>query len=103
MSGDKKYREFLVTRTDDNKQLGLSLLIDSLNIGETATFVRKEALLIEQAAHKATQEKVKKLREALEFIIKMNLQTARDKYGDASKAEVWACVVTARQALAESE
>ena len=40
-----------------------------------------------------------KLRNALELIIKMNYQTAKDQYGDKSKADNWSCVTTAKQAL----
>jgi len=36
---------------------------------------------------------------ALNKIIEMNRQTALDKYGDAEKAESWACVSFARSAL----
>lgn len=45
------------------------------------------------------RQQMKEIVEALEKIIAMNLQTAHDKYGDTSKAETWACVITARQAL----
>jgi len=37
---------------------------------------------------------------ALEKIVSMNRQTASDQYGDADKAESWACVSVARAALA---
>lgn len=36
---------------------------------------------------------------ALEFIIAMNRQTAEDQYGDAEKAEKWACVTQSRSAI----
>lgn len=36
---------------------------------------------------------------ALEKIIEMNRQTAKEQYGDAEKAESWACVRIARAAL----
>ena len=39
------------------------------------------------------------LREAFDTIIQYNRNHARDQYGDAEKAERWACVVKARQAL----
>jgi len=38
-----KSMEFMVTRTKDNKQLGLSVLIDSLKLGETKGFIEKSA------------------------------------------------------------
>src|SRR5438093_1399486 len=40
------------------------------------------------------------MRKALEKIIEMNRQQAEDQYGDREKAENWACVRIARQALA---
>lgn len=40
---------------------------------------------------------------ALEKIIEMNRQHAKDQYGDANKAETWSCIVVAREALAEVE
>jgi len=40
---------------------------------------------------------------ALEQIIEMNVQYAIDRYGDASQAEMMACVSTARAALAEAK
>jgi hypothetical protein len=42
-----------------------------------------------------------RLREALEKIISMNRQQAADQYGDAEKAEKWACVIAASAALNE--
>lgn len=39
------------------------------------------------------------LRGALTKIIEMNRQHAQDQYGDANKAESWACVTVAREAL----
>lgn len=36
-------KEFTVTRTKDNCQLGLSVLINSLELGETKVFVEKSA------------------------------------------------------------
>jgi hypothetical protein len=39
---------------------------------------------------------------ALRKIIEMNRQHAEDQYGDANKAESWACIVVARKALAET-
>ena len=40
--------------------------------------------------------------EALEKIVQMNIQTAIDQYGDASKAENWACVEVARAAMEDT-
>ena len=40
------------------------------------------------------------LAEALRKIINMNRQHAADQYGDPEKAEAWACITTARAALA---
>lgn len=40
--------------------------------------------------------------QALEEIIEMNRQQATDQYGDAEKAEGWACVKIARKALREN-
>jgi len=53
------------------------------------------------AAHSMWKRKprVKKLEDALKRIILLNRQTAKDKYGDAEKAEEWACVKIARNAL----
>jgi hypothetical protein len=39
------------------------------------------------------------MRGALETIIQYNRDHARDQYGDAEKAERWACVVKAREAI----
>jgi hypothetical protein len=39
------------------------------------------------------------LLEALQTIIGFNRQQALDQYGDAEKAESWACVKTARHAI----
>lgn len=47
----------------------------------------------------AAREREGKLREALEKIIEMNRQHAEDQYGDANKAESWACIVVSRAAL----
>ena len=44
-------------------------------------------------------EIVLELMVALEFIIAMNRQTAKDQYGDAEKAEKWACVTQSRMAI----
>jgi hypothetical protein len=49
------------------------------------------------------KERIRKLREALEKIIAMNVQYAFDRYGDRSKAETMACVVESRQALQQDE
>jgi hypothetical protein len=40
------------------------------------------------------------LREAAEKVIEMNRQHANDQYGEADKAEAWACVQVLRAALA---
>jgi len=40
--------------------------------------------------------------DALQKIIEMNLQHAQDQFGDAEKAEHWACVVVARAALSKA-
>ena len=47
-------------------------------------------------------EKIKMLRDALEKIVEMNLQNAKDKYGDESMANGWSCVTVAREALSNS-
>lgn len=39
------------------------------------------------------------LLKALEKIVEMNRQHAEDEYGDAEKAESWACVTVARKAI----
>lgn len=44
MTKPKSLEEFLVTRTFDNRQLGLTNLVESLELGESATFVRLTAL-----------------------------------------------------------
>ncbi|NTU99086.1 hypothetical protein HGA64_03715 [Candidatus Falkowbacteria bacterium] len=59
---------------------------------------------------KAATEEIRRLRgvnhdllEALERIVEFNRQTARDKYGDPNVAETWACVITARAAIAKAK
>jgi Zn-finger nucleic acid-binding protein len=47
--------------------------------------------------------KVTVLAGALAKIIEMNRQHARDEFGDAEKAEGWACVKVARAALKQAE
>lgn len=51
MTQEKGPREFEVTRTKDNHQLGLSVLISSLELGETKVFIERSAYtqLLEQA------------------------------------------------------
>lgn len=39
---------------------------------------------------------------ALEKIVAMNRQHALDQYGNADKAETWACVTTARAAISKA-
>lgn len=46
------------------------------------------------------REQIARLKGALESIIKWNRDHARDQYGDAEKAESWACIKEARAALA---
>ncbi len=60
---------------------------------------------VERSSSNATaaEARVKALEEALQAIIDMNVQYATDKYGDASKAEAMACVMTARAALKGGE
>ena len=41
--------------------------------------------------------------EALEKIIEMNRQRAEDEFADADKAEGWACVRVAREAIAQAK
>lgn len=48
----------------------------------------------------AERRNIPSLVEALEKIIEMNRQTAEHQYGDANKAESWACIKVARAALA---
>lgn len=43
-----------------------------------------------------------KLKQALEKIIEMNCQHAQDEFGDRSKAEGWACVTVAKEALKQA-
>ena len=50
----------------------------------------------------ALTEQVERARNALVKIIDMNRMHANDQYGDADKAESWACVVVARAALEPS-
>lgn len=42
------------------------------------------------------------LLDAAEKVIQMNRQHAEDQYGDANKAESWACVVVLRAAIAKA-
>lgn len=44
-------------------------------------------------------EEVERLRTAAEKVIEMNRFTALHQYGDADKAETWACVRTLREVL----
>lgn len=54
-------------------------------------------LVIER--HERIRAAAPDLFEALKKIIEMNRQHAQDEFGDAEKAEDWACVVVARAAL----
>lgn len=45
---------------------------------------------------------IEAMRDALQKIVDMNRQTAQDQYGDAEKAEGWACVTVSRAAIAEA-
>lgn len=47
----------------------------------------------------ASAEREGLLRTACEKVIEFNRQRAKDEYGDAEKAESWACVRTLRAAL----
>ena len=42
---------------------------------------------------------IRQLRDALEKIAQMNRQHAKDQFGNADKAEGWACVLIAREAI----
>lgn len=53
------------------------------------------------AARDKRFKKLEVARKALDTIIRLNRQTAHDKYGDSNQAESWACVKTCREALAE--
>jgi hypothetical protein len=55
----------------------------------------------ENANADCLQRRVRRLELALTKIIDMNRQHAHDQYGDANKAESWACIKAAREALAE--
>lgn len=46
---------------------------------------------------------IERLRAALRKIIEMNVQYARDRFGDESQAEYMACVRVAREALNEQK
>jgi hypothetical protein len=46
------------------------------------------------------QNTAQQLEAALKAIIAMNQQHAHDQFGDANKAESWACIKVARKALA---
>ena len=48
-----------------------------------------------------TKEQVAPLIEAMNKVIEMNRQHAKDEYGDAEKAEDWACVELLRKSLTE--
>jgi hypothetical protein len=48
------------------------------------------------------QDRVETLTAALNKIIQMCRETALAQYGNAEKAELWACVITARQAMADA-
>lgn len=58
---------------------------------------RNQETFIEGGVYAAT--KAIPLLEALKKIIAMNMQQARDQYGDVSRCESWACVITAREAI----
>jgi len=59
-----------------------------------------DCMRAQHADMNANSEAVGALVEACEKVIEMNRQHAQDAYGDAEKAETWACVVTLRKALA---
>ena len=58
---------------------------------------RAGALLLKAERQEA---EIEQLRAAATEVIEFNRQHAFDKYGDATKAESWACVKTLRAALA---
>lgn len=49
-----------------------------------------------------SQQQVDILKKALETIIGFNRQQALDQYGNAEKAETWACIKVAREAINKS-
>lgn len=65
--------------------------------------LKAHATLVMHAKHEATLlaalDENQRMREALEKLIEMNRQHAEDQYGDADKAESWACVRIAREAI----
>jgi hypothetical protein len=66
-------------------------------IGKELGIVRK---VLDLAAPPLSSEQQPRLVAALNKIIEMNRDTAEAQYGDANKAESWACVRVAREALA---
>jgi hypothetical protein len=71
-----KPRVFAVTRTKDNNQLGLSVLIDSLSPGETKEFVEAEPVLERikelEAEVSELKQKLEKAVETLKFYADRN-------------------------------
>lgn len=72
-----------------------ALYQNSLSMGETNVAMGKKLL--------AQQLSLEKYKSALLKVIEMNRQQAEEQYGDADKAEGWACVRVCREALQEGE
>lgn len=69
-------------------------------VAAASTLATAENARLIQSWHEA---QVRALRQAAEKVIEMNRQHANDAYGDADKAENWACVVVLRKALNAAE
>ena len=72
--------------------------------GQLPRATENEAFIVEAVnAHDKLRTDRDALLKALNKIIKMNRQTAKDKYGDPDRAELWSCVTVARAAIAATE
>ena len=72
--------------------------------GSLPRATENEAFIVEAVnAHDKLQAERDALLTALKKIIKMNRQTAKDKYSDADRAKTWSCVTVARAAIAAAE
>lgn len=71
-------------------------LVDANEIGYKHS-IKRQRKMIEHI--RELQVEVGVLRKAAQDVIDMNIQQAIDQYGDAEKAESWACVKRLRKVL----
>lgn len=89
--------EFWIYVEEEEKQFDRLKVIASIKSNPMAGISQEEA-----TANVLLMAAAKGMFEALNKIIEMNLQEALDRYGDAKKAESWACVQVAREAIAKA-